>query len=150
MACREPGTAPDTPGWRIRVVPNKFPALRRNGQETQGKGNSLLLAREGYGTHEVIIEPPHHDKNFYDLEKKEAVLVLKAWRQRFLDLSQDKDLKYVQLFKNYGPVAGASLEHPHSQLIATPLVPPSLEREMGLLENCWMEKGTCLYCDLIK
>ncbi|MDN5361022.1 MAG: UDPglucose--hexose-phosphate uridylyltransferase [Moorella sp. (in: firmicutes)] len=149
LAFRAEGTAPDTPGWQVRVVPNKFAALAPGGEvTTESKG--LYQTMSGTGAHEVIIEGPEHNTFFVDLAPDHAIQVLKAWRQRYLQLSRNKNLKYIQLFKNHGRTAGASLEHPHSQIIATPLVPAAVNQEIQRLQDYWQEKESCLLCDLME
>lgn len=148
LAFRDVGTEPDTPGWQVRVVPNKFAALTAGG-EVAGERNGIYQTLSGTGVHEVIIEGPDHDTYFADLAPEHAVLVLKAWRQRYLQLERDERMHYVQLFKNHGPTAGASLEHPHSQLIATPLVPAAVTAEMTRIRAYWKEKDKCLFCDIV-
>ncbi|MBC7326006.1 MAG: galactose-1-phosphate uridylyltransferase, partial [Moorella sp. (in: Bacteria)] len=103
----------------------------------------------GVGAHEVIIEGSDHNAFFPDLAPPHAVQVLKAWRQRHLQLERDERLQYIQLFKNHGRTAGASLEHPHSQLIATSLVPAAVNREIARISDYRKEKGGCLFCDLM-
>lgn len=149
LAFRDAGTAPDTPGWQVRVVPNKFAALGGpGGVAAESKG--LYRTMAGVGAHEVIIEGPDHNTFFADLTPEHAVQVLKAWRQRYLQLERDERLQYIQLFKNHGRTAGASLEHPHSQLIATPLVPAAVSQEMARVKTYMQEKESCLFCDLIE
>ncbi|WP_406676722.1 galactose-1-phosphate uridylyltransferase [Moorella sp. ACPs] len=149
LAFRAANTEPDTPGWQVRVVPNKFAALVAGG-EVSSESKGVYRAMTGTGVHEVIIEGPDHDTFFADLAPEHAAQVLKAWRQRYLQLEQDKRLQYIQLFKNHGPTAGASLEHPHSQLIATPLVPAAVNEEMTRIKAYWQEKESCLFCDLME
>ncbi|CEP67922.1 Galactose-1-phosphate uridyl transferase, class I [Moorella glycerini] len=149
LAFRTADTDPDTPGWLVRVVPNKFAALTANG-EVASESKGMYQTMTGAGIHEVIIEGPDHDTFFSDLAPEHAVQVLKAWRQRYLQLERDKRLQYIQLFKNHGPTAGASLEHPHSQLIATPLVPAVVNQEMTRIKAYWQKKESCLFCDLIE
>lgn len=149
LAFRDANTEPDTPGWQVRVVPNKFAALVADG-EVSSESKGMYRTMSATGVHEVIIEGPDHDTLFADLAPEHAVQVLKAWRQRYLQLKQDKRLQYIQLFKNHGPTAGASLEHPHSQLIATPLVPAAVNEELARLKAYRQEKKSCLFCDLIE
>ncbi|MGI9952357.1 galactose-1-phosphate uridylyltransferase [Moorellaceae bacterium AZ2] len=149
FALRLPGTAADTPGWQVRVVPNRFPALVPDGgggEEVAG----LYRRQEGIGLHEVIIEGPDHDVELPAYKPAHAVQVLKTWRQRYLQHAQDKRLAYIQIFKNYGTEAGASLQHPHSQLIATPVIPPDLQEEIQRAEQYMEQEESCLYCDLLE
>ncbi|HBT47053.1 MAG TPA: galactose-1-phosphate uridylyltransferase [Peptococcaceae bacterium] len=149
FALRLAGTSADTPGWQVRVVPNKFPALTANGdgrKKTSGLYNSL----DGIGVHEVIIEGPDHEVELREYKPDHAVRVLQTWRQRYLQHARDGRLAYVQIFKNYGTEAGASLRHPHSQLIATPVIPPDLQEEIRRAEEYMEREESCLYCDLLE
>ena len=149
LAYREPGTAPNAPGWTTRVVPNKFPALQiEGGLDRRGEG--LYDKMNGIGAHEVIIETPDHSASLAGLPETQVVTVLEAWRQRMVDLQKDVRFEYVSVFKNHGEAAGASLEHPHSQLIATPMVPMMVEQELeGALRHFRMKKR-CIWCDIIR
>src|SRR5439155_9668083 len=102
--------------WDLRVVPNKFPALQVEGQlDRQGEG--LFDRMNGIGAHEVIIETPDHSKTLATMSEAEIERVLWAFRDRVLDLKQDRRFRYILLFKNHGAAAGATLEHTDSQLI---------------------------------
>jgi UDPglucose--hexose-1-phosphate uridylyltransferase len=104
----------------------------------------------GIGAHEVIIETPDHQKHMSDLTDSEIENVLWAYRDRILDLKKDARFRYAMIFKNHGAAAGASLEHTHSQLIATPIVPVNVREEMkGALEY-YNHKERCVYCDIIR
>jgi len=116
------GTGTNTPGWNIRVVPNRFPALGIEG-ELDREGEGLFDKMNGIGAHEVVIETPQHQTTLAQLPQKSIEDVLWAYRDRMLDLKNDKRFRYVLIFKNHGEAAGASVEHPHSQLIALPIVP---------------------------
>lgn len=149
FALRSPDTRADTPGWQVRVVPNKFAALlpEENGGEQKA---GLYRSLPGKGVHEVIIEIPEHETSFPNYPPQQAIRVIQAWRQRYLQHSQEGDLKYIQIFKNQGQIAGASLEHPHSQLLATPLVPPAVAQEIRRVQEYLREKESCLFCDLLE
>jgi UDPglucose--hexose-1-phosphate uridylyltransferase len=116
----------DSPGWQVRVVPNKFPILRIEGdlrQQQQGLHQSL----PGIGAHEVIIETSDHERTLADLEVGEIADVLKAYRARLLDLRGDPRFRYLQIYKGHGIEAGAPVPHSHSQLIAVPIIPPLVQ-----------------------
>ncbi|MBN2025014.1 MAG: galactose-1-phosphate uridylyltransferase [Pirellulales bacterium] len=149
LAYREPGTQPDGPGWRVRVVPNMFPALEVQGHPDR-RAEGLYDAMGGVGAHEVIIESPRHVVSTSDLSESEVREVLRAYRDRLVDRGKDPRLAYGLIFKNVGPAAGASIEHGHSQLIATPIVPESVRAEMaGSLEFAH-SRGRCVFCDVIR
>ena len=148
FAVRGDGSSPNQPGWKIRVVPNKFPALMIEGD--QGKGAEGIYDRmNGVGAHEVILETPDHDKDMFDFDIKDVENVIIAYRQRVLDLKQDTRFKYVLIFKNHGQEAGASLEHSHSQLIALPIVPKRVSEEMVGGYNYFRFRDRCVYCDIV-
>jgi UDPglucose--hexose-1-phosphate uridylyltransferase len=149
LAYRPGGSRRDTPGWSLRVVPNKFPALMIEGGLNR-EGEGLYDRMNGVGAHEVIIEHPDHAKQMADLSELEVESVLWAFRDRILDLKRDTRFRYIMVFKNHGAAAGASLEHCHSQLIALPVVPKTVLEEMrGALEY-YKYKDRCVYCDIIR
>jgi UDPglucose--hexose-1-phosphate uridylyltransferase len=139
----------DTPGWRVRVVPNKFPALGiEGGLNRQAEG--MFDKMNGVGAHEVIIETPEHNLTLANLPPKGVEDVLWAYRDRIVDLKQDKRFRYILIFKNHGEPAGASLEHPHSQLIALPIVPKQVIEELEGSKQYYMYKERCIYCDIVR
>jgi UDPglucose--hexose-1-phosphate uridylyltransferase len=148
-ALRPNGGRPNSPGWTLRVVPNKFPALRIEG-ELGPTGEGLYDRMHGVGAHEVIIETPSHDAPLWALSDEQVADILRAYRDRMRDLRHDPRLEYVMVFKNHGEAAGASLEHPHSQLIATPIVPIMVEEELeGGLTHLRIKKR-CIWCDVVR
>jgi len=148
MAFREKGSKPDEPGWRVRVVPNKFPALKIEGPLDKA-ADGIYDKMNGVGAHEVIIETPDHLKETHDLNEKEMTEVLLMYRARMLDLKRDPRFKFVLVFKNRGRAAGASLTHPHSQLIALPVVPKRVREEIQGGEQYYEFRERCVYCDMI-
>ena len=149
VAYRERGTKPNTPGWRVRVVPNKFPALRIE-DELDKKGVGMYDRMGGVGAHEIIIETPEHLVTPTGLSQEHFAEVITAYRDRLADLMKDPRFKFGIVFKNVGAAAGASLEHTHSQLIATPVVPNIISRELrGALEY-YNFRGRCIFCDIAR
>ncbi|OGW16782.1 MAG: galactose-1-phosphate uridylyltransferase [Nitrospinae bacterium RIFCSPLOWO2_12_FULL_45_22] len=148
MAYRPNGSLPDTPGWWVRVVPNKFPALMIEGG--LGKvGYGMFDRMNGIGAHEVIIETPRHEATLSSLTEKEIVDVFWAYRDRIIDLSRDNRFQYILVFKNHGSSAGASLEHSHSQLIALPIVPKQVMEELSGSADYYRYKDRCVFCDMV-
>ncbi|HEU5451848.1 MAG TPA: galactose-1-phosphate uridylyltransferase [Terriglobales bacterium] len=141
--------AKDSPGWTVRVVPNKFPALGIEGNLNR-RADGMFDRMNGIGAHEVIIETPEHSQSFAGLPEKRIEDVLWAFRDRILDLRQDKRFKYILIFKNHGEAAGASLEHPHSQLIALPIVPKQVVEELEGAKQYYVYKERCVFCDIIR
>ncbi len=148
LAYREPESTPDGPGWRVRVVPNKFPALQIEG-ELQKRGDGIYDMMAGIGAHEVIIESPKHHISTAALTETEVRDVLWVYRERLLDLRNDRRFVHGMIFKNVGSAAGASLEHTHSQLIVTPIVPITVWEEMTGALEFFNYRGRCIYCDML-
>ena len=138
----------NSPGWKVRVVPNKYPALVIEG-ELEREAEGLYDKMNGIGAHEVIIESPRHDDSFADLPPEHMILVLKAFQHRIQDLEHDERFRYVLVFKNYGKAAGASLEHSHSQLVALPVLPRKIYSELAGALTYYKYKERCVYCDII-
>lgn len=140
---------PNSPGWTVRVVPNKFPALKIEGNlDKQGLGVFDMM--NGIGAHEVIIDGPDHLRDMSDLTHAETEEVIWAYLARSIDLRRDPRFKYILIFKNYGKAAGASLEHPHSQLIALPIVPKRVLEEIEGAEEYYGYKERCVFCDIMR
>src|SRR5262245_5620205 len=147
-AYRDRATRADEKGWRVRVVPNKFPALQIEG-DLNKRGEGIYDKMNGIGAHEVIIECPFHEISMANLSEDNIREVLWVYRDRLVDLKKDPRLVYGMVFKNVGAAAGASLEHTHSQLIVTPILPIYVWEEMiGALEF-FNYRGRCIYCDMI-
>ena len=143
------GRQPNTSGWEVRVVPNKYPALRIEG-ELKREGLGIFDLVNGIGAHEVIIESPQHDVSLADLSVHHIQKVLIAYRERIRDLRKDVRFRYILVFRNHGGEAGASLSHPHSQLIATPIIPPVVVGELNTAREHYIRKERCIFCDLLK
>ncbi|RKY44270.1 MAG: galactose-1-phosphate uridylyltransferase [Candidatus Omnitrophota bacterium] len=147
-AIRLDGGKPNTPGWKVRVVPNKYPALRIEG-DLNKRGLRLYDMSNGIGAHEVIIDSPYHYKGLDELEDEEVQFLIKAYRSRSQDLVKDRRFKYILIFKNVGLSAGASLEHGHSQLIALPMVPKNVSEEIRGSTRYISYHERCIFCDII-
>lgn len=145
----QPPHAPNRPGWTLRAVPNKYPALIIEGGLNK-EGEGLYDKMNGIGAHEVIIETPNHDESFSHLPLERMIQVLWAFRDRIVDLGRDPRFKYVMVFKNYGRAAGASLEHSHSQLVALPILPRMIVSELEGSRSYYRYKERCVFCDIIR
>ncbi|MDR3089359.1 MAG: galactose-1-phosphate uridylyltransferase [Desulfobulbaceae bacterium] len=139
---------PNAPNWLVRVVPNKYPALRIEGSLNKA-GEGMYDHMNGIGAHELVIESPNHDEQFAYMAPEKLFYVLLAYRERILDLKKDPRFRYVMIFKNHGRAAGASLEHSHSQLIALPIIPQMIVSEMEGAASYYHFKERCVYCDVI-
>jgi len=145
---RPSGTTANGEGWNLRVVSNKFPALKVEG-ELHRRGIGVFDLCNGVGAHEVIIETPDHERQMVDLSVVEMEQVIRAFVSRSLELRKDPRLRYSLIFKNFGLSAGASLEHTHSQLIALPIVPKRVQEELRGAERYFEFRERCAFCDML-
>jgi UDPglucose--hexose-1-phosphate uridylyltransferase len=144
-----PRHAGDVRTWSVRVIPNKYPALSGTDIPRVQK-DGIFERMPAVGSHEVVIETPDHGPSLSRLDVAQVELVLRAYRDRYLALREDKRVKYILIFRNHGKVAGASLEHAHSQIIGVPVVP---ERAWVKIKGVQLYEeyyGRCVYCDLIE
>ena len=149
LAFRSAPNSPDSQGWWVRVVGNRFPALSKEG-ELDRSGVGMYDFMNGVGAHEVIIETPEHNKCVSTVAPRQAEEIWWACRQRMLELEKDRRFKYILVFRNNGKVAGASLEHPHSQLIALPMVPKDIKSEIKSSQLYHEYHDRCIFCDMIR
>lgn len=146
---RKEGTAPDSPGWRVRVVPNKFPALTR-GAPPVVQEDGIFRRMDGVGVHEVLIETTEHGRELADLPLEHVEDVVRTYRNRLENVEREFQYQYVHIFKNKGKEAGASLNHPHSQIIATPIIPKKIAEELNSADRLYDEWGECIFCRTIE
>jgi UDPglucose--hexose-1-phosphate uridylyltransferase len=149
LAYRDPGTAADGPGWQVRVVTNKFAAFDAADAPPPPDGHSLEQRRAARGTAEVIIETPSHNRTLARASHAERARMIQGWLDRYRILSAWPDTAYVLLFRNQGAWAGASQIHPHSQIMALPMIPPAVTAELEHAEAHLAAHGRCLLCDVI-
>ncbi|RMD46077.1 MAG: galactose-1-phosphate uridylyltransferase [Aquificota bacterium] len=148
FAIREKDTKPNTPEWKVRVIPNKYPAVKSDIpflKEREG----IYLKYSGYGYHEILIDTPDHYKQIYNFSVEEIKNAFIAVKERFLFISKDKKIKYIQFFKNYGKEAGSSLFHSHSQIIAIPILPKEVKTQLSQLKNYFEKNKKCYLCEEI-
>ncbi len=146
---RPAGGRRDGPGWRVRVFPNKYPALVVEG-ELGRHGVGIYDAMHGIGAHEVIVDTDQHVLGLAELPAAQVELLMQAAAERMRDLHRDRRLKYVQFFKNHGAIAGSTLTHPHSQIIATPVIPRLVIAELNQARTHYQRKERCLFCDVLQ
>ncbi len=135
--------------WQIRVIPNKFAALKpTDSLEREQVGRYLKFG--GFGYAEVVVETPKHNQTLGTLSIDQVLQVMLAYKARYDILSADERIDLVTIFRNHGERAGTSLEHPHSQIIATPLVPLRVRNQLEETQRYSANFGTCVFCDIIK
>jgi UDPglucose--hexose-1-phosphate uridylyltransferase len=148
-AIRPGGGSANGPGWQLRVVSNRFPALRVEG-ELEKEAVGFYDRMNGIGAHEVIVETPHPQLVLEKQNLAGIARVFDACRARILDLSRDARLHYVLVFKNHGALAGATMPHPHSQLIAMPVTPIVLKEKLAAARAYYLEKDRSLFGDILQ
>ena len=148
LAWRPGGGIADGPGWRVRVVANREPALRVEGTVGEDRG-TLFQSWGGLGAHEVVIESADHRARLATMGEEEVFRILWAWRERLRDLRRDGRLKSFIIVKNVGAAAGATLDHPHSQILAMPFPSHSIELETTGAAAYHLRHSRCVYCDLV-
>lgn len=149
-AAREEGSARNGPGWKVRVVADKEPVLRIEGELVRtGVGIHDMVT--GTGANEVVVESPAHVTNFAELAEEQIRLVLGAYQQRLVDLYRDKRFRYVLVFKDHGTLAGGStIEHVHSQVIALPATPRKVKDLLAGARSYYEYKERCIFCDIVQ
>jgi len=150
LARRGPGSRPDGPGWRVRVVPNLYPAVVPGGAGAAPEERGLFRRRDGAGAHEVIVESPRHLVSLTALDETAVAEVLDVWQERLRGLGRERGLAHALIFKNVGARAGASLEHVHTQLIALPAVPVVVEEELAGARRHHDATGRCVFCEVVR
>ncbi len=135
--------------WWVRVIPSKFPVLQvEGGLDREGSG--IYDWMNGVGAHEIIIETPEHGLRLEELPEGRVERVLAVYRDRMLDLERDERLRYVLIVKNEGYTAGAALDHGHSQLIATPIIPKLVKEKLDGAKSYFDYKERCIFCDMVR
>ena len=140
---------PPGPNWQVRVVPNMYAALSGDGSAGRS-GEPMFREMPGIGSHEVVIETPRHDGRMDEMSREEVARVVRVWRERYRALIARPDVRAVVVFKNFGALAGTSLTHPHSQIVATPVYLPRLLRRLDVATRYYDENGACVYDELIE
>ncbi|MDH5678079.1 MAG: DUF4921 family protein [Nitrospinota bacterium] len=176
-ASRRPGARPNGPGWSIRVVPNKYPALSGASRQRANPTPELMVSSpalaevspelaqigpvsdgvidifhkmDGVGHHEVFIETPDHSQTLHTMDKSQAAVIFHTLKARLLEIRKDPAMACAQFFKNHGRESGASLAHSHSQLIAMPVVSRTLGEELAGAAHHRIKTGECVYCRILR
>lgn len=137
------------PAWAVRVVPNQFPALAPTAATSQDGERQFFRRMAGFGAHEVIIESPSHNMPIALMPQQQVERILITYRQRYNALKQERKLKFITIFKNHGRASGTSLTHPHSQIVATPVLTPYYHRRFDIAHDYYVNVNRCLYCDIV-
>jgi len=140
---------PEKGNWKVRAIPNKFPALTSRGERVR-RVDGIYRSMTAVGFHEVIVEHPLHNKTIALMADDEVVDVLKVYRQRYREIKKDSRVEAIILFKNHGEGAGTSVSHPHSQIVATPIVPNQIRARMDEAIRYFDDTGECVCCRTVQ
>ena len=144
-------TIPDAPQqWLIRVVPNKFPAVLPLPQGCAHGPDPVFPTVAGVGHHEVVIDSPRHNDTLATLTLAHLALLVRTWRDRYRTLSTEPQAQQVMIFKNHGARAGASLPHPHTQILTTPIVASAVQNRYTRARHYLETQRQCLFCTLLQ
>lgn len=137
-------------GWQVRVVPNRFSALSPVGERIRKTDGLLKRTVSGVGIHDVIIETPEHNKTIGLLRPDEVEQIIRCYKTCYFAVTEDPRVELVTIFKNHGASAGTSLEHPHSQLIGTPIISPQVRNRLEEALRWYDEFGECIFCQVLR
>jgi len=148
-ALRKPGSAPNGPGWSVRVIPARNPLLGIEG-DVDRHGHGMYDLMNARGAHEILLDCPEH--SFDPVSGKSSMEDnIRVTVERIKDLERDPRIKYVLVFKNYGKAAGETFSgHPHAQIIATPINLKRVKEELVGAKRYYDYKDRCVFCDIIK
>lgn len=137
------------PQWRVRVVPHPRPLYRIEGSADR-RGEGIYDKMRGLGAHEIVVENPDHNLALPEQQDEDIGQILRAVVWRIGDLKKDSRFRYVTFFRNQGKAAGQDLDHPHSQITATPFIPRRIHYELRSSQRYFEMKERCLLCDIVK
>ncbi len=149
LAFSEKQRSPGQKGWKVRVIPNRVPCLKVEGN-LEKAGIGIYDMTNGVGAHEVVIETPDHELETARMRKADIETVIHAWIERSLDLRRDLRMRSIMVFKNHGLHSGAAQSHAHSQILAMPVIPKHLEEELEGARRYIKWRDRCVFCDMIK
>lgn len=148
-ALRPQGGQHNEPGWRVRVIPERYPVLQIHG-DLNNRGLGIYDMLDGIGAHELVIETPDHGKRMADFEESHLVDILTAYRERLLDLKRDVRFRYILIHKSPGEGTGATMHHAHGHIIGTPITPLRVKMELLNAQLYYQYKERCLFCDVVR
>ena len=137
------------PNWQVRVIPHLRPLYRIEG-DVQRRAEGIYDKMRSLGAHEIVVEHPDHRRSLSQQSDEHVAQILRAYVSRIGDLKKDRRFRYVTVFRNQGTLAGQDLEHPHSQITATPFIPRRVVYELRSAKRYFELKERCLYCDIVK
>ncbi len=148
FALGQPGRRPNEAGWWVRVVPDKHPILKIEG-ELDRKPEGMFDLMSAVGAHEIVVETPQHSVEWPDLDDAQLEGIIRTYRARSLDLRNDRRFRQIMVVKNHGRSV-SRYEHPHSHVIALPIVPRGIDEEIQGCLDYYLRKERCIYCDILR
>ncbi len=149
FAIRPGGSGRNEAGWKVRVVPEKFPVLQIHG-EINNRAVGIYDIHDGIGAHEVVIECPEHNRSLSQLSDGEISEVLTAYRERMVDLKHDTRFRYILAHKNYRDGGDPHTRHAYGNILATPITPQRVRDELTNAQQFFAMKDRCIFCDVIR
>lgn len=149
LAVRDQEGTPNSVGWRVRVLPHRTPALHVEG-EVDRQGVGMFDMMNGIGAHELILENPRHDLDMASMRVEDIECVLQVYKHRIENLRKDMRLRYILVFKSHQTQGNATISHPHSQILATPMTPGQIKIELRNCKDYYSYKQRCLFCDIVR
>lgn len=140
---------PDKKNWKVQIIPNKFPAVSHEKVCSRPLKTNFYSSMSAVGYHDIVISRDHY-KNFVYLSLRDVEMIFKAFKNRYEVLAKDSCSKYISIFHNWGPSAGASIFHPHAQIISLPIIPPDVSRSLWGSFRYFKKEKRCVHCDIIK
>ncbi|HUU26751.1 MAG TPA: DUF4931 domain-containing protein [archaeon] len=140
---------PDRPGWKVRVFPNKYPAISGGPGPVERCAYGLYDWINGVGSHEIVVDHPQHHILFHQMGSDHLAFLVDTYRKRLVELMKDPRFRYIMVFKNHGTKAGASLSHQHTQIIAMPVIPRIAAMALSTAREHFHHKERCLFCDIL-
>lgn len=145
--CPGSGRVPDQ--YDVHIYPNDYPTFATPAPDMDYKGDDFFRTRKSWGACDVVLYHPDHNKTILDIQTDHLVKIADLWQSRFLELSEQKKVKYVYIMENNGEAIGVTMPHPHGQIFAFPLIPPIISREFWYSQKHFDKKGSCLHCDIL-
>ena len=133
--------------WFLQIIPNKYPSVGP-GNYNPSRQKGLYKTQSGIGFHELVIFRDH-DRYLADFTKEEIKKVLLAYQERYTSLAKKKYVEYISIFHNHGKEAGSTVPHPHSQILALPIIPPDISHSISGSRRYFREHDRCAHCQMI-
>lgn len=148
FAVRDNGSENNISNWRTRVIPRPYPIFRIEG-DLGRRGVGMYDIMNSIGANEIIIESPSHNTQPEDIDASQMAIVLMTYKHRISELEKDTRFRYTLIHKDFGKIAGELYDHPHSQVVATPVIPKGIKEELDGAKAYYHYKERCVFCDII-